>query len=334
MNSDIFSSKTCNIKARFLLNIRANTAVAAALMLIPVLAGAADTLVLKEEAYVKGPTVLLGEVAEIEGENAAALANIEVGAAASPGDTKQLNAALVEVRLRNAGIDPKGVEIKGARSVRATTSSLELSKEMIAESLRAYIAQSMPWPLEDTDIEVPLPLQDMVVPEGKVELTWRPSPEYRFLGAGAFRGSVVVDGHPERSLLCKASINAYGTVLTAAGDIPRGRIICAADLATRKESLLTAPAAALLDRESAVGMVARRTIFTGQIITSRDIEARTLIKRNQLVRVEMQSGDLHIQTRAKTLMDGRAGDVVVCVNLNSQEQFQGVVRADGVVMVK
>ena len=79
-----------------------------------VTATATDTLVLKDEAYVRGPRVLLGEVAEIEGTLAPELESIELGTAALPGDSKRLNAALVESRIRNAGLDLSDVEVSGA----------------------------------------------------------------------------------------------------------------------------------------------------------------------------------------------------------------------------
>lgn len=290
-----------------------------------------DTLTLKEQAIVKGPKVLLGDVADIEGQNAAVLAGIEVTNTPLPGYAKALNANVVASRLRSAGVDPKTVEIKGASEVQATAAHMELSKEMLAESLRQYIQREMPWEAEDAEIEVPLPLEDVLMPDGEVTLTWRSNPQYRFLGPGSFRGTIAVDGKVERTLLCKANVEAFGDVVIAARDIPRGQIISTRDLETKKLALSTVPSGAIWEVTHLIGMVARKTIFPGQFIATRDVEARTLVKRNQIVSVEMRAGTVQVATRAKALMDGRAGDMITCVNLNSEESFEGLVRGDGVV---
>jgi flagella basal body P-ring formation protein FlgA len=295
---------------------------------------AADTLTLKSEAVVTGPKVLLGEVADITGDNAAALAGIEVAATPNPGYAKNLDASLVVSRLRSAGIDPRTVEINGAREVKAMASHMEISKEMLAESLRQYILREMPWDPADAEVEVPLPLDNVLTPDGEVTLTWRPNPQYRYLGPGAFRGTIAVDGKVQKTLLCKAIVEAYGEAVVAARDIPRGRIIGRQDLESKKLALSGLPTGATWEAEHLIGMVTRKTIFPGQFINTRDVEPRVVVKRNQLVTVEMRSSTVQVATRAKALMDGRAGDTITCANINSEEAFEGVVRGDGVVIVE
>ena len=120
----------------------------------------------------------------------------------------------------------------------------------------------------------------------------------------------------------------------AAADIPRGKPVSESDLEVRTMGLSQAPAGAFLDPAQAIGQLTKKTIFAGAPLTARDVEPRTVIQRNQLVIVEMMAGGLRVQTRAKALSAARAGDLVLCANLNSKEQFQGVARADGVVEMR
>lgn len=294
---------------------------------------AADTLTLKEGAYVRGPTVLLGEIADIEGENSEYLAALELSSAALPGQSKNVNAALIESRMRNAGVDTQHVEIRGASRVRMTTMYSEITKEQIARSLCEYIESEMPWEPCNAEISVPLPMHDLVIPEGEVTFMWRPGPQYRYLGPGGFHGTISVDGQVYKTLLCKASVEAYGNVLAAARDIPRGHILSSGDLEELKQPLSTVPTGACMRVEDVIGLVARKTIFPGQTLTTRNVEPRTLIRRRALCQVEMRAAGLVVQSRARALMDGCAGDVVTCVNMNSGQEFQGVVRQDGVLVV-
>jgi flagella basal body P-ring formation protein FlgA len=293
----------------------------------------ADTLTLKETAYVKGPKVLLGDIAEIEGDNATVLAGIELAPAALPGASKPLNAALVETRLRHAGLNPDDIAIKGASRVLATTLYAEISKQMIAQSLYAHILENMPWDSQDTEIDIPIPLSDITVPDGEIEFVWRTNPQFRYVGPGAFRGTILVDGLEQRSILCKVNIEVYTNVVVARRDIPRGRPIGVADVEMRTEALSRIPEGTATGFEQVIGFITRKTIFPGQIVSTRNIELPRVVKRNQLVTVEMITGALNIQSRAKALSDGRMGDTILCANLNSGEVFQGVVRADGVIEV-
>ena len=302
--------------------------------LLACLGARGDTLVLHEDAYVKGPSVRLGDIASIEGENAEELATLELTAAASPGAGKNISASLVEMRLRDAGVEVQDWSIEGPRSVRATTMALELTPEILAESLRRHILMEMPWDNLDTEVDVPLPLSGMTVPDGELHIEWRANPQYRYIGSGAFRGTISVDGAVKKTLLCKAEVEPYTEIVVAALDIPRGKPVSQGDLELRKMSLSRAPSGVVLEPSQVVGQLARKTLFAGAPLSARDVEPRTVIQRNQIVVVEMMAGGLRVQTRARAMSMARAGDMVLCANLNSKDQFQGVARADGVVEVQ
>ena len=294
----------------------------------------ATSLTLREEAYVRGPSVRLGDVAVIHGDGAEALADIELGSAAMPGQSKHLNASIVTARIQSAGVDVSGIEVDGARQVRATTLHQEISPQALADSLAQFIEEEMPWDPKRTEVDVPLPRQTVIVPEGDLEINWRPTRRYDYLGRGTFKGAVYIDGRMEDSLLMQVEIESYDNVLVAARDIPRGNPVSPNDVEVQRLPLSQVDLSALRAEHEAVGLIAKKTIFPGQVITERNVTPPTVVKRNQMVPVEVRSGGLKISTRARAMTDGRVGDMVICVSPESKEQFQGVVRADGVVVVQ
>jgi len=294
----------------------------------------ADTILLQDEAYVKGPKILLGDIAEIKGENADLLASIEISGAAAPGGVKRLEAGMLAARLKSAGVEPEAFDIGGARSVLAKTLCLEVSPDTVSEDLRRFIESQMPWESSQAMIDIVPPSREFVVPEGSVMIVWRPDPQYMWIGPGAFRGELLVDGEVKRTFFCKAQMDVYAEVLVAATDIPRGKPISAGDLDVQKRSL-TGTRSDFLSRPSdAVGLLARSTIFPGQVITKRNVIPPKLVKRYQVVSVETRVGALLVRGRARAMADGRAGDIVPCRNEGSKEQFYGVVRDDGVIVVE
>ena len=299
-------------------------------------AGAAgDTVVLKEEAYIKGPKVLLGDVAEIEGDSKEFLETVELASAALPGDSRRVNAALVVSRVKNAGIAVENLEVTGARSILTTTLSQEVPRDVMAESLRTFVESAMPWDVLATEVDISVPEKTVVVPDGDLTLAWRPaSPQYRYMGKGVFRGRISVDGQPQTSIMCHVTVEPYADVVVARYDIPRGKPITAADLDTDKRRLSEVRARVFQNPEDLAGFVARATIFPGQVITPNKVTPRTVVRRNQIVTVEVHAGGLRLQSRARVRSDACAGDLVTCTNLDSKEEFVGIVQEDGTVVVE
>ena len=293
----------------------------------------AGTLTLKEEAFVRGPYVLLGEVADIEGPNAKALSRIEVTLAALPGSSKRLDAALVESQLRRAGVSTEDWKIQGNRYVMATTLHLDLTQEMIAEDLRQFVARHMPWDPMDTVIEVSAPPRTFTVPDGVLDIRWRPNPQYTYLGLGTFRGEISVDGQVARIVLGKATVRTYEDVIVASRGIARNETLSASNMRLEQRELSTRYSDIFFSMDDLRGYVAKSSIYEGQVITGSRLARAKIIKRNQIVNVETSIGSLTVRTVAKTTMDAAIGDRVTCKTLESKELFVGVLRADGVVVV-
>ena len=154
------------IRERQILRARRPWAAAAAMLLAAAQALALNVVALREEAYVKGPSVFLGDVADIQGDDAAALAKLEIVPAASPGAVKRINASLLRSRLVSSGYDVQQFEITGAENVNATTLSIELSKEMLVDDLRRFVVSEMPWDATDATVDIEMPSAGLTVPEG------------------------------------------------------------------------------------------------------------------------------------------------------------------------
>jgi flagella basal body P-ring formation protein FlgA len=304
------------------------------LMLVGMSAAAIDTITLKPEAYVKGPRITLGDIADIGGDRADSLGEVEIVSAAPPGETRRVEKFLVQARLKTAGVAGDSFDLRGASSVSARTLHLELSHDVVEKNLRAYLEHEMPWKKEDAVVEVVVPPDDLVVPEGEIGFEWKPDPNFRFLGAGEVRGAVTVDGEVSKSFQCKVSVEAYEEVLVASSAIERGMPFSSRNVSLERRAVSTLRDGVFHQVAELVDFVARRPVNPGEPITPRLLLPRTIIKRNQLVTVETRAGGLQIETQARAGADGAVGDVIVCVNQNSNQTFQGVVRRDGVVVVE
>jgi flagella basal body P-ring formation protein FlgA len=214
-----------------------------------------------------------------------------------------------------------------------TAAHRQVTREMIAESLRQYIESNLPWDPLTSEVDVSLPAQDMVVPDGEMEIKWQANPNYKYIGATTFRGAVLVDGQSKKSVLCRAKVEAYADVFVAAKAIAAGQTVGASDLKKETFALSSLKEPPLTDIGRAGGCVASRAIAAGDVITGKSLVARTIVKRKQTVTVLAKAGMLGIETQAVAETDGALGETVTCTNPSSKQTFQGVVREDGVVVV-
>ena len=293
----------------------------------------ADTIKLRPEAFVKGPSIVLGDIADVEGEQSATISAIDLGSAAQPGSSKRFNATMLASRLRNAGVDPAVVQISGALTANAVTMSNQLARGTMVESLRDYILANMPWKPENAEIDIPEPFDDVVVPDGNMAIEWHMNPQYHFVGSGGFRADIKVDGKTIRSVMMRANINAYEEVLVAKSEVQRGKPAREQDFELRKNLLLNGSSEFIKDSAQLEGLIAKKSLFPGQVIKPSDFEAPIAIKRGQVISVETRAGGLLIQSQAVALADARIGDLVQCNNPSSSQTFQGLVREDGAVIL-
>src|SRR5690606_41022199 len=128
-------------------------------------------------------------------------------------------------------------------------------------------------------------------------------------------------------------VEAFGEVLVTTCDISRGRLIGLGDVCLEKQPLSPRKSDGFTVPEDVIGSVARSTLRAGEPLSARDVVARTLIKRGQVVLVEVQAGGLVVRTQARAKSDAREGDLLLCTNPESQEDIQGLVGADGTVRV-
>lgn len=82
------------------------------------------------------------------------------------------------------------------------------------------------------------------------------------------------------------------------------------------------------------GREVRRTVYAGQPITLENTRSARLVTRNQVVTIRYISGPLEISTSGRAMGDAALNETVSVLNLQSRQMVQGIVKADGWVLVQ
>lgn len=135
------------------------------------------------------------------------------------------------------------------------------------------------------------------------------------------------------SLYVTVDVSRYAQVLVATRPLARGSVIAADDVAVARRRLNGARMDYLHEPATAVGRVAARAIGPDQILGAANVILPRLVKRGDEVTIASGGSTVSVQVKGQALKDGALGDRVSVRNLNSKRVVEGVVNADGMVVV-
>jgi flagella basal body P-ring formation protein FlgA len=133
--------------------------------------------------------------------------------------------------------------------------------------------------------------------------------------------------------------NVFGTVYEMA-QIPvpnrlisAGDVIAADDLEWQPVHLTRLSGNSLTDAEQLVGRMAKRPLKAGQILRQSDVAMSPVIRKNDLIRLVVKTGQMTLTVQGKALQDAALGQTVRVINTNSNRQLTGTVIDAGTVAI-
>jgi len=133
--------------------------------------------------------------------------------------------------------------------------------------------------------------------------------------------------------------NVFGTVYEMAQiPVPKrlisaGETIVAEDLEWQSVHLARLSGNSLTDAEQLIGRMAKRPLKAGQILRQSDVVVSPAIRKNDLIRLVVKSGQMTLSVQGKALQDAALGQTIRVVNVNSNRQLSGTVIDAGTVAV-
>lgn len=296
----------------------------AAALWLPAAAGA--DLALHENVLATQPRLHLGDVAEIHGEGAAALAELELGSAPRVGYVARwTRQELQELVLRRSG---RSVEWRGAQQVQVRTASqLVTAAEQLALAESAVQAAfAADGPLQTAPQQAPAEVEAPLGAQLAVRaLAGRPLTQ-RF----EVWLDVLWQGTVYRSLRVALALEAPRRLYLARRDMAAGELVAAADFEQREgnAALATGPAALTL----APGMRLRQPLRAGLPLAAAQLLAPGALLRGEHAHVRWRAGPLQLERDAIALGDALPGEAVQ-MRMAGGAVLAGRLQQDGTVRV-
>ena len=319
------------------------------LVLAPASAFGATSVTLRSSSSATPSPVTLGEIATIEGDEAAALRGIVISETWPGGGVVDLRD--VREALDAAGVNWGRVTLRGGRCVlREGEPRLRFGVEPDAEeerrpgvvdldgpaSVRIKIARVLGelYGVANEDLRLLFDERDEdllgAMEAGKryeVSATSGSSSERAPVTVTVFEGSRVIETRTVR-----ADVRIRRDALTLRRDLSRGERIELEDVSAGRRWVSPSGSPVIGDAAAAAGNLARTRLSAGTILREALIEKPLVIRRNELVTVHCLSGSVALRVEARALDNGRPGDVIEFRVDRESEPFTARVSGPGVAV--
>jgi len=293
----------------------------AALVAAPLLASAAlaDAVVtLRSTLEVTGETVVLSDLFD----GVPVDTDVAVVRAPTPGQTLSIDPDWLRAYARRNELDwPNASGVRrvtvrrASQAVHAETIIGLVSDALTQRSFSDYaVTLSNPNPLH-------APIDAALAPQVR-NLTYDPI-------SNVFTGEITLTANGETHRITGRAEIAVALPVLVRG-VARGEVIQPEDITFVSTPASRAPADALLDIDSLVGMAAKRALRAGVALKPFDLQRPTIIARGDIVLIRFSSGSIELTTRARALDDVAQGDQARFVNLQSSRIIEAVASEPGV----
>ena len=334
--------------------------VALLVMLAAAELASADTARVHEVAGTAGPAITLAQVAELTGEYAESLADVEIAQLpANEGETA-VKIDQIEQALRNHGASMGRLDLIGygsCRVVRIERPEVEpaapeettdepgvvVSPERRPVTVRTpatvredvWRQVAMGLGLERSEIEIEFRDRDAeLLGRSIVAGRYRVEPALRIgLGATTFR-VVEYQGTQRRSeQTLRVTVRQRVLAVVAVEPIERGSLIGRHQVRVR-ETLVDGDAGFVVsETDLVVGQVASRTLRPGELVTAGAVQAALAVRRRAVVDVVYLRNGVRINFAAKALEEGSVGDTVEVEHQDTRETFAAEIIGENRVRV-
>lgn len=316
-------------------------------ILIAILAGTAaaapgepDVLVLVQlkgsGVEVRADDVRLGDIASIDivaasdarRRSAGILAENAIVARFASTSSMKVEAGAIRRALVRAGFSSDAIDLQGPAAVTVSRRMMTLSAGRIRAAVRRHVRDVLGEVAEGAAVRIVGAVRPVEVPVARWRLRLAVSARddgARWLGRVPVDVAVEVDGRTLETVAVTVVVDRAVSVVRAVKRISRGQPISRDEVALEEVDAAGVSRDHFTSIDAVVGLVAVDGFTRGQALTRREVRARSVIRKGDLVTARVRVGSLVVEATCLARMDGAPGDRIVLENVDSKRAVRGVV---------
>lgn len=274
--------------------------------------------------FVRGPQITLGDLAEISGAEEARcefLRSLPLGPSPLPGERFVWTAQMLGTRLASTGADFSGINWQTPPALTITAGSqtvrAEQLKTVAAEAIRQLLG-----PAADSGnitIDAASEVRDLLVAEGSMKLSAALPSGVHYAAPTTVAVRVDIQDRPPVTILISYDVRLYRNIVIVGKEIGAHEMILPESLHLERLEAGRLSAGYFTDLAEVAGHAAKRPLAPGMVITKSMLEKPVLIKRGAMVVILAKSGMLQVTAQGEALQDGRNGQLIRVMNIESRK---------------
>ena len=303
------------------------------LVLYPLASFAESIIFLKKNAWVRGVTIYLRDIAEVKGDP---MKQIPLGPTPPIGCIAYWNRESIAAKLARNGIDLSQIRWQGSEEVEVETQSMVLNPCDMEILSREFLKLSLPWSESEMKCEsIRIPRTPIHLPAPKSSLKIKP----KLGNPGKKRGrlavhlSIFIDGKRVHRLILLYRIRVFQNIWVTRSFLPRHTPLTKENTQQKRREITNLSSEPITSWIQLKGKRTKYSLPPNYILTMRAIEPIPLILKGERILILFESTNLQITVPAKALEDGKRGEVIRVMNLASHQILKAQVIDDSKVAI-
>ena len=279
-------------------------------------------------ATVDRDPVRLGDIATVQGGNPELVADLEslvVGRAPLPGESRQIDAAYVTLRLKQHGIPAHRVALRQTALTTLVRSSTHVSRENIKTAIRDALRNVDLFQGRQGVIKDILISKDLVVPSGVVSYRVKFPANSVVSNTIPVGVSVFVDNMYYRKIWATLKAEVLQEVVVLKHAMRRHQRITTENVERVPMNVADIPQNAISADQDIIGNRVTKSLLAGTVLRTDTVELPPLVKRGDVVILKAANGALQVTALGQAKSNGQQGERIRIVNIDTKKELFGYV---------
>jgi len=289
---------------------------------------AQTSIILKDRAVVLGPKVALSEVAEINSPVPAQeqlLGKISLSVAPMINAPLKLSRRMIEAKLREHQIDLTQVHVGGAVQASVFLDTVMVSGNILLETAREYLEKNVSVRNGSCDITFLRTPPSRPAPKREFSVRIIQNSFGRLKGTFTLRVGIYTGERLFQIVPIHTRVRTYEPMVIAAHAITRGKIITKDDVKLVVEETTMLNSDLISDIDRVIGREAKAPLSENRPVLLKSIQEPPVIRRGDIVTIEIVRGAITVSCRGVAVQDGRLGETIPVKRLNKLVEYRALV---------
>ncbi len=204
-----------------------------------------------------------------------------------------------------------------------------MDDDVVRREVRSYIEKNMPWSVQDTRITFPGQLPDLSsLSERGLRVEIEKSGTGEYVGEVPFNVRLTDRQGQRRSFTFRARIEVARDVVVADDTLAYNRILTAGDVRVKRKWVRSMDPKLVTSVDQVEGKMLVTNVPAGGEINTYMLKEPKLVKRGEVVRLQLDRGAIQISTLAICEEDGVRGALVKIKNMSSNRIVYAKVKGE------